>query len=408
MHPGEAAMTDDMNHTSTNHQPRSPQVFSPRGAPQNPDFEDETLEGDDIGDIDNSNLTLSEILQNALEQGAADVILTAFTEPVFKINGEVVPIKHYGKLSAPMLRKLERSMMDEEQIKELEEKHQIDFSLELVDTRWRVNIAGQRRTNFITMRVIPTLIKTFEELQLPEMLKEVCKQPRGLVLVTGPTGSGKSTTLAAMINYINRNFKKHIVTIEDPIEFVHPNIQSIINQREIGADATSFKEALKAVLRQAPDVILVGEMRDTETMEAAMTAAETGHLVMGTLHTNSAPATVDRIIDAFPEGKRDQVRIQLANNLLCVMSQTLASKRNGQGRVMVYEIMRRHVAISSAIKDGKTNMIHDTMRANQKDGMNTLDDMLYDLYTRREINREVAVDLAIDKKDMDLKMGTNK
>lgn len=364
---------------------------------------------DDGEEIDNSGLSMSEILDDALRNQASDVILTAFTEPVFKINGQCQRMTRYGRLSPDLLKRLENSLLDEMQQQELKTHHQLDFSIELVDTRWRVNISGQRRTNFMVMRVIPTTIKTFEELELPVILKDVCKQPRGLVLVTGPTGSGKSTTLAAMINYINRNYAKHIVTIEDPIEFVHDNILSVINQREIGADAEGFKEALKAVLRQAPDVILVGEMRDTETIEAALTAAETGHLVMGTLHTNSAPGTIDRIIDAFPEGKRPQVKVQLANNLICVISQTLVPRSNGQGRLMVYEIMRRHTAIAAAIKEGKTNQIHDTMRTNQKEGMNTLDDMLFDSYRRGLISQDMANDIAIDKEDMKLKMqGRNK
>jgi len=287
---------------------------------------------------------ITDILRTAAEKNASDVILTVGLPPQFKIHG-VYGSEDFAELNATDTRKLMYSMMNEKQQRTFEERRELDFSFALGEkARFRVNTFMQRGNVGGVMRLIPTTIKSVGDLGLPPNVVDVANAPRGLVLVTGPTGSGKSTTLAAMIDYINANKKMHIMTIEDPIEFMHTHKNSIINQREVGSDTVDFQNALRAVLRQAPDVILVGEMRDYETIKAAVTAAETGHLVMGTLHTNSAPESIDRIVDVFPEEQQEQIRVQLANNLVAVMTQQLLPKVDG-GRILAYELLIANPAV---------------------------------------------------------------
>ncbi|CAM4180527.1 type IV pilus twitching motility protein PilT [Deinococcus marmoris] len=342
---------------------------------------------------------ITDILRVAAEKGASDVILTVGMAPQFKIDGVYGP-QGFADLVPTETRKLMYSMMNEKQQRTFEERRELDFSFALGDrARFRVNCFMQRGNVGGVMRLIPTKIKSAAEMGLPQSVVDIANAPRGLVLVTGPTGSGKSTTLAAMLDYINANKKLHIVTIEDPIEFMHSHKQSIVNQREVGSDTMSFENALRAVLRQAPDVILVGEMRDHETIKAAVTAAETGHLVMGTLHTNSAPESIDRIVDVFPEEQQEQIRVQLANNLVAVMTQQLLPRLDGQGRILAYELLIANPAVRALIREGKTYQITSVMQTGAREGMVTMDAFLANLYRRRMISFDVGASRSIDPKE---------
>ncbi|AWN21914.1 type IV pili twitching motility protein PilT [Deinococcus irradiatisoli] len=341
---------------------------------------------------------ITDILRIAAENNASDVILTVGRPPQFKING-VYGSQDMGELSATDTRRLMYSMMNDKQQRQFEDKRELDFSFALGEqARFRVNTFMQRGYVGGVMRLIPTKIKSVQDLGLPQTVIDIANAPRGLVLVTGPTGSGKSTTLAAMLDFINANKKLHIVTIEDPIEFMHQHKQSIINQREVGGDTFSFDNALRAVLRQAPDVILVGEMRDYETIKAAVTAAETGHLVMGTLHTNSAPESIDRIVDVFPEEQQAQIRVQLANNLVAVMTQQLIPRLDG-GRVLAYELLVATPAVRALIREGKTYQIVSVMQTSSREGMVTMDAFLAGLYRRRIISHDAGMERAVDAKE---------
>lgn len=342
---------------------------------------------------------ITDILRLAAEKNASDVILTVGLSPQFKLSG-VYDSQGFSELAPTDTRKLMYSMMNERQQRTFEEKRELDFSFALGEkARFRVNTFMQRGHVGGVLRLIPTQIKSAEEMGLPESVIDIANAPRGLVLVTGPTGSGKSTTLAAMIDHINTTKKLHIVTIEDPIEFMHEHKECIINQREIGADTMSFNDALRAVLRQAPDVILVGEMRDYETIKAAVTAAETGHLVMGTLHTNSAAESVDRIIDVFPEEQQEQVRVQLANNLVAVMTQQLLPRADTEGRILAYELMMANPAVRALIREGKTYQITSVMQTGSKEGMVTMDSYLAGLYRKRMISFDTGVERSLDPKE---------
>ncbi|WP_045233671.1 type IV pilus twitching motility protein PilT [Deinococcus pimensis] len=342
---------------------------------------------------------ITDILRIAAEKGSSDVILTAGLAPQFKIHGTYTGFD-FGPLEPTDTRKLMYSMMNEKQQRTFEEKRELDFSFALGErARFRVNAFMQKGAVGGVMRLIPTNIKSVEDLGLPRTVVEIADAPRGLVLVTGPTGSGKSTTLAAMIDYINSTKKLHIVTIEDPIEFMHTHKSSIVNQREVGADTWDFNNALRAVLRQAPDVILVGEMRDYETIKAAVTAAETGHLVMGTLHTNSAPESIDRIVDVFPEEQQAQIRVQLANNLVAVMTQQLLPRADKEGRILAYELLIANPAVRALIREGKTYQITSVMQTNAQAGMVTMDAFLAGLYKRRIITFETGQERAVDAKE---------
>ncbi|TSA82572.1 type IV pilus twitching motility protein PilT [Deinococcus detaillensis] len=341
---------------------------------------------------------ITDILRIAAEKNASDIILTVGLPPQFKLSG-VYTQEDMETLTPADTRKLMYSMMNDKQQRQFEDKRELDFSFALGDqARFRVNAFVQRGSVGGVMRLIPTKIKSVQDLGLPQNVIEVANAPRGLVLVTGPTGSGKSTTLAAMIDYINVNKKLHIMTIEDPIEFMHQHKQSIINQREVGSDTYGFDNALRAVLRQAPDVILVGEMRDYETIKAAVTAAETGHLVMGTLHTNSAPESIDRIVDVFPEEQQEQIRVQLANNLVAVMTQQLIPRLDG-GRVLAYELLIANPAVRALIREGKTYQIVSVMQTGSREGMVTMDAYLAGLFRRRVISYDAGLARSVDPKE---------
>ena len=344
-------------------------------------------------------LDIVDLLNLAVERGASDLVITVGLPPMVKVDGEFHPTE-FEPLTPQETRRLTYALMDEKQQRVFEEDKELDFSFSLPGKgRFRVNVFLQRGSVGGVLRVVPSSVKSFEELGLPKSVASIALSPRGLVLVTGPTGSGKSTTLASMIDYINQEKRCHIVTIEDPIEFSHRHKRSIINQREIGADTHSFSKALRAVLRQAPDVILVGEMRDYETIAAAITAAETGHLVMGTLHTNSAPETIDRIIDVFPKLQQEQVRMQLSNNLVAVLTQQLLPKAFGDGRVLAYELMMATPAVRALIREGKSHQLVGVIQTGGQYGMITMDACLADLYKRKLITYETGLSRAVDPKE---------
>ncbi len=310
-----------------------------------------------------TSFAIDTLLEQVTEQGASDLHLTADSPPVIRVRGELEPLDGFEPLSAEQTRDLLYRMLSTERQKHLEIKRQLDFSHAVPGlARFRVNVYFQRESVGAAFRLIPDRIKSADELGLPAVLLELAEKPRGLVLVTGPTGSGKSTTLATMLDEVNRKRSQHILTIEDPIEFLHTHKRCIVNQREIGPDATGFAEALRAALRQDPDVILVGEMRDLETISTALTAAETGHLVLATLHTQSAPGTIDRIIDVFPAEQQGQIRTQLAASLEGVVTQTLLPTLDGRGRVPALEVLLPDDAVRNLIRQGKVEQIYSVMQ----------------------------------------------
>ena len=334
-------------------------------------------------------MDITQLLQFGVEQGASDCHLSAGEPPMIRIDGDL------KKLDNPALTKEEvhaliYDIMNDVQRRVFEETHECDFSFELGKiARFRVNVFLQRKGEGAVFRTIPTKVMSLEELGMPPILKQLCEKDKGLVLVTGPTGSGKSTTLAGMIDYINNSFEGHILTVEDPVEFVHISKKCLVNQRELGPHTHSFSNALRSALREDPDIILVGEMRDLETIQLALTAAETGHLVFGTLHTSSAPKTVDRIIDVFPPNQQAQIRAQFAESIEAVITQTLLKKKVG-GRVAALEILTGTTAVRNLIREGKIHQIPGTMQVSQKDGMQTMDMALTNLVTRGIVTREEA------------------
>jgi twitching motility protein PilT len=322
------------------------------------------------------------LLRMLIDREGSDLHLAVGNPPVGRVHGH---LQYFGEdpLTPEDTERLMKSIASVDNQQELQEVGGADFGFAFEDiARFRVAIFKQRGYVGLVLRMIPRKIMTFEELGLPNVIKEVITQPRGLILVTGPTGSGKSTTLATMIDWINTNYDHHIVTIEDPIEYYHNHKKSIITQREVGVDVPTFAEALRRVLRMDPDVILVGEMRDLETIEAAVTAAETGHLVFATLHTTGAVRTVDRIVDAFPTNQQEQIRTQLAGNLKAVISQTLIPRKSGFGRVAAFEIMITTPAIQNLIRENKTYRITSAIQTGHKFGMNLLDEHLLALYRK--------------------------
>jgi twitching motility protein PilT len=337
-------------------------------------------------------LSIDELLRKVRELEASDLHLTPGSEPVVRVRGQLEPLDGYGKLTPDVVRDVMYRILSTEQQKLLETKRSVDLAYSLPGVaRFRVNVFFQRASIGAALRLIPAEIKSLEELGLPTHIGDFAAIPRGLVLVTGPTGSGKSTTLATLIDMINRSRREHILTIEDPIEFLHWHRSCIVNQREIGSDATSFADGLRAALRQDPDIILVGEMRDLETISTALTAAETGHLVFATLHTQSAPQTIDRIIDVFPAEQQDQVRIQLASTLQAIMTQTLVPTADGRGRIAALEILIPDDAVRNLIRQGKIEQIYSVMQTGTARGMQTMEQSLADLVLRRVITREIAV-----------------
>jgi twitching motility protein PilT len=334
-------------------------------------------------------IDISKLLTFAVQQGASDCHISAGEPPMVRLHGDLKKLD-YPALSQDETHALIYDMMSDVQRKNFEEHRECDFSFDLGDiARFRVNVFVQGRGLGAVFRTIPTEILPLEKLGMPPILRQICDREKGLVLVTGPTGSGKSTTLAAMIDYLNNTYEGHILTIEDPVEFVHKSKKCLVNQRELGVHTLSFANALRAALREDPDIILVGEMRDLETIQLALTAAETGHLVFATLHTSSAPKTVDRIIDAFPPNQQAQVRAQLSETLEAVLTQTLLKKKAG-GRVAAVEIMMGTTAVRNLIREGKLHQIPGVMQASQKDGMQTMDMALLDLANRGVVTKSEA------------------
>lgn len=340
-------------------------------------------------------MLIEELLAKLVELGGSDLHISANLPPVARLDGKLQRLD-YPPLSSDDVESLLFPMLSNEQRRTLEQTWELDFSYGIEGlSRFRVNFYKDKGNYAAAFRTITSVVPSFDKLGLPEIVRKTADKPRGLILVTGPTGSGKSTTLAAMIDYINSNRSEHILTIEDPIEFVHTSKQSIIHQRELGMDTRSFSNALKSALREDPDIILVGEMRDHETIALALTAAETGHLVFGTLHTSSAAQTIDRVIDVFPEGQQQQIRVQLANSLVAVFSQTLLQKvqpdGSKKGRVMAQEIMLVTPAIANLIREAKAPQIYSTIQMNQGMGMQTLEMALSNLYKQGLITLDDAV-----------------
>lgn len=344
---------------------------------------------------------LDKLLRFSVKQRASDLILKAGQPPIFRIHGDLVRMGA-EPVSDRQAHELATMHLNEHQKKMFEEINELDYAYHIPGVaRFRVNVMVQRGRVTSVYRTIPFHIQTMEQLGLPPIVKQLADYPRGLVLVTGPTGSGKSTTLAAMVNYINAEKPVHIMTVEDPIEFVHEPQKALVNQREVGEDTLSFPNALKYVLRQDPDVILIGEMRDLETIHLAISAAETGHLVFGTLHTTDAVQTIDRVIDVFPPHQQQQVRMQLSVNLVGVLSQALVKTRDKQGRVAAFEIMEAIPAIRNLIREGKTHQIHSMIQTGQKRGMTTLDQSLAELVARGIADYESAVDKCHDREALE-------
>lgn len=344
-------------------------------------------------------IDIVDLLKLTVERGASDLIITVGLPPMLRIDGQWQQTE-FDPLTPNNTRKLMYSMLDEKKQRNFEEDRELDTSFALTGHgRFRVNVFFQKGSVGGVLRTIPEEIFSFDRMGLPQEVADLAKLPRGMVLVTGPTGSGKSTTLAGLIDKINNEHPKHIVTIEDPVEFFHNHKRSVINQREIGEDTMSFSKALRGVLRQAPDVILVGEMRDYETIGSAVTAAETGHLVMGTLHTNSAPEAVDRIIDVFPEAQQEQIRVQLANNLQAILTQQLLPKATGKGRVLAYEFLVATPAVRNLIREAKTHQILSQMQMGGQIGMITMDACLADLHLKKQITFDMGFERAVDSKE---------
>lgn len=334
--------------------------------------------------------TIDELFKVMVEQGASDLHITSGAPPYLRLHGNMLPL-NYKDLSNQDVQGLIFEILTEKQKKTFIEKWELDFAYTVGGLgRFRCNVFMQRKGLGAVFRVIPEKIKTPQELNLPNTILDLIDCDKGLVLVTGPTGSGKSTTLAALIHHINMTKDSHIITVEDPIEFVHQNIKCLINQREVGTHTKSFANALKSALREDPDIMLVGELRDLETISLALTAAETGHLVFATLHTNSAAKTIDRIIDVFPEGQQQQIRTMLAESLRGVVAQTLFARRDGQGRVAAYEVMKCTKAISNLIRENKIHQIPSQIQTGTKHGMILFEKYIEDLVKRGLINKADA------------------
>ncbi|MFE3576609.1 type IV pilus twitching motility protein PilT [Lysinibacillus sp. NPDC059133] len=333
---------------------------------------------------------INELLTRAFEEKASDLHLTKGIPPVYRIHGQ---LEQYGSelLTSEELQTMVKTILPEHKLQEFQDKGETDFNYSLPGKcRFRVNAYHQRHEVTIAARLIEAKIPSIESLNMPQILYQLAEKPQGLILVTGPTGSGKSTTLAAMIDHINETKSKHIITLEDPIEYLHTHKKSIINQREVGVDTQSFANGLRAALRQDPDLILVGEMRDYETISTAITAAETGHLVMATLHTSSAPTTIDRIIDVFPPHQQGQIRVQLANVLVGIISQRLFVRKGAKGRIAATEILVQAPSISNLIRNEKVHQIPTVMQTSKALGMHTLESSMQQLIAMGEISLEDA------------------
>ncbi len=348
---------------------------------------------------------IQDILTKAKEKGASDVHVTVGLPPKMRLNGKLLPMEEFGKMLPPDTFAIAQEIMSEKQLEKLEENGQHDMSFSIPGIgRYRLNVFKQRGSVAMAFRVVASEIPTAQELGIPDVVIDLYNKKRGLVLVTGPTGSGKSTTLASIIDKINNNREAHVITLEDPIEFTYQHRMSIVNQREIGTDSNSYANALRAALREDPDVILVGEMRDLETISTAVTAAETGHLVLSTVHTIGASNTVDRLIDVFPSHQQQQIRIQLASVLEAIVSQQLLPAIDGVSRVAAFEVLNVNSAVRNLIREGKSHQLLTVMQTNRKLGMISMDDAIMELYRAQKITRETAVQFAQDPDTMQMKM----
>ncbi len=341
-------------------------------------------------------VTIEELMKKAEDMNASDVHITVGVPPKYRVAGKLIDMD-YPKLLPPDTEAILNTIMNDHHREILAEKGEVDFSFSLPGMgRYRVNVFKQRGTVSAALRLVATTIPRAEELEIPKSVVELYKKKRGLIIVTGPTGSGKSTTLASIIDKINENTTSHVITLEDPIEYLHQHKKAMVNQREVGNDTLSYANALRAALREDPDVILVGEMRDLETISTAVTAAETGHLVLSTLHTIGAASTIDRIIDVFPPHQQEQIRVQLAMVLECVISQQLVPTIKGDKRVAAFEVLHMNSAVKNLIRENKTFQISSMMQTNKSIGMQTMDDALYDLYINGVIARDTALEYAQD------------
>jgi twitching motility protein PilT len=350
----------------------------------------------------NARNILTELLTKTIELGASDLHLRVDSAPQVRIHGKLRPLEGYSVLDPDDARALAVSFLNDRQREQFDRRLELDFSIGIEGlSRFRVNIFNQKETIGGVFRAIPYLIKTFEDLGLPPVVADLCRKPRGLILVTGPTGSGKSTTLATMIDRINIQRHEHIITIEDPIEFLHTHKNCVVSQRELGTDTESFAEALRSGLRQDPDIVLVGEMRDLETIEMALRVAETGHLTLATLHTNTAASTITRVIDVFPAVQQPQIRTQLSNVLEGIMCQALLPNSTGDGRAMAMEILVPNSAIRNLIREDKVHQIYSMMQTgNDKHGMQTLNQSLAALYRRRDVTLETALTVSGNQEEL--------
>lgn len=349
-------------------------------------------------------MTVEEILARAKEAGASDVHITVGIPPKMRVNGDLLTMEGDRLMPADTLG-IAAQVMNEKQQQRFEENGECDMSFAIAGQgRYRVNIYKQRGSIAMAFRLVDTKVPSAESLGVPQSVIDLYQKKRGLVLVTGPTGSGKSTTLASLIDKINNNREAHVITLEDPIEYLHSHNRSIVNQREIGLDSLSYAHALRAALREDPDVILVGEMRDFETISVAITAAETGHLVLSTLHTIGAASTVDRVIDVFPPHQQQQIRVQLANVLEAVISQQLIPTADGHGRVAAFEVLHTNPAVRNLIREGKTHQLTSVMQTNRKAGMITMDDALLQLYAQHSISKDQVLQFAQDQESMKMKL----
>jgi twitching motility protein PilT len=347
---------------------------------------------------------IDRLLETCIRINASDIHLHVGRPPVLRIDGRLRDLET-KVLEPDDCVALMKSITPERNQQEFQEEGGTDFGFAFGDKgRFRVSVFRAKGNVSIALRLIPSKILSFEEIGLPPIVRELCRQPRGLFLVTGPTGSGKTTTLATMLDYVNRNFDRHIITVEDPIEYYHPHRKSIFTQREVGVDVPSFAEALRRCLRQDPDVILVGEMRDLETMESAIRAAETGHLVFATLHTTGAQGTINRIIDAFPVDQQEQIRVQLSVNLIAVLSQALLPRKGTSGRIAAYEFMLVTPAISNLIRENKTYRIESSIQTGKKFGMQLLDEHLWRLYDEGTCDGDECLDRARYRAEFHAKM----
>lgn len=348
--------------------------------------------------------TIEEIMKDASDAGASDVHITVGIPPKMRVNGNLVTM-NYQKMMPQDTMAVACEIMNDIQRSRFEERGEYDMSFSIPELgRYRVNIYKQRGSAALALRLVDTQVPSPEKLGVPESVINLYERKRGLILVTGPTGSGKSTTLAAIIDKINNNRDAHVITLEDPIEYLHQHKKAMVNQREIGLDTQNYANALRAALREDPDVILVGEMRDFETISVAITAAETGHLVLSTLHTIGAASTVDRVIDVFPPHQQQQIRVQFANVLEAVISQQLIPTADRRGRVAAFEVMHANHAVRNLIREGKSHQLASVMQTNRKMGMITMDDAIIQLYYEGRIDREMAIQFAQDPDGMQQKV----